>query len=167
MTPEIRTAMSAIRDHLGYVLVIERGDGKVLVLGTDNAPNRLIAINSWSPLEHFLHAFRTDHYAQIVSALQYRFGQWSLDCFGIWFHIDAREILAAIAEFDLETGERKRVGLLQLQGPVWVKGIGAGTIAHIDATTGGAIVRLREPRGALKQVMAPRRLMKPYLRPVA
>ncbi len=161
----LNMTLKRILDHVGYVLIVARGDGKVLVLGTDNARNRLISINAASPLEHFVTAIRTDHYADIVRALKRRFAALAEDGFGLWFHVDPRELRAAIDEFDLATGQRVRDGQYAVNGRAWVKDLGGGTIAAI--TERGCRVRLDRPRGAVREVIAPRSLMKPYLRAVA
>jgi hypothetical protein len=99
-------ALQRIQDHRGYILVVARGDAKVLLLGTDNAPNRLIAINGASPLDHHVNAYRTDHYELIVSRIKRRFRDFSEDGLGVWFHVDPSVMLAAVEEFDLSTGAR-------------------------------------------------------------
>lgn len=154
-----------LTDGAGYVLVVARGDGKVLVLGTDNAANRLIAINAWSPLEHDVFAYRSPHYAHIVASIKRRFSAASEDGFGVWFHADASEICAAIEEFSLATGERMRDGIFEVNGRVWVKDFGPGEIKAFSDR--GARVQLEQHKGGLREVLVPRSLMKPYLRAVA
>lgn len=154
-----------LQEAAGYVLLVERGDGKVLILGTDNARNRLIAINAASPLEHFVRAFRTAHYAAIVAALKHRYGRWSEDGLGVWFHVDARELVTAIEEFDLATGLRVRAGpWLRVGGRALVKGVGFGQVKSIDARTGGAVIRLEHPVRDLKEVIATPGMVKPHVR---
>lgn len=165
MNEILATMLKQLADHIGYVLVVARGDGKVLVLGTDNAPNRLTSINAWSPLEHDVVAYRTRHYARIVAAIKRRFGALSEDGFGLWFHADPREICAAIEEYSLATGERVRDGVFELNARVWVKDFGPGEIEGF--TDRGARVTLERHVGGLREVLAPRSLMKPYLRAVA
>lgn len=160
----LTTALTRVLDLAGYVLIVARGDGKVLVLGTDNAPNRLISINSASPLEHEVLAYRTDHFQKIVDALRRRFGALSVDGLGVWFEADLNAIRCTIAEYDLASGMRVRDGPFELYGPVWVKGAGAGTISAL--TERGAVVKLRDPKGELREVIAPRSLMKPHLRSI-
>lgn len=159
----LNMTLKRIHDLVGYVLVVARGDGKVLVLGTDNARNRLIAINAASPLEHEVRAYRTDHYAVIVDHLRRRFRPLSEDGFGLWFHADPRELFAAIEEYDLATGKRVRLGEhLRVAGRATVKDFGPGTIMSIDER--GAVVKLDRPKGNLTEVIAPRALLKPHLR---
>lgn len=159
----LNMTLKRIQDRAGYVLVVARGDGKVLLLGTDNARNRLIAINGASPLEHEVWAFRTDYFREIAAQLRARFDLYSDDAFGLWFHTDPRVLLDAIEEFDLATGRRVRMGeLLRVDGRVTVKDFGAGVIRSIDAR--GAVVKLDNPRGGLSQVIAPRSLLKPHVR---
>lgn len=158
-------SLDHIQEDAGYVLVVERGDGKVLILGTDNARNRLIAINAASPLEHFVRAFRTPHYAAIVAALKHRYGRWSEDGLGVWFHVDARELVVAVEEFDLATGRRVRAGpWLRVGARTLVKGIGFGHVKSIDALTGGARVLLERPFRDLKEVIASPSMLKPHMR---
>lgn len=157
--------LKQLADRVGYVLVVARGDAKVLLLGTDNAPNRLVSINSASPLEHDVFAYATPHYRAIVASLKRRFGALAEDGFGLWFHIDPSEICAAIEEFDLASGVRTRDGIFELAGRVWVKDFGPGEIQAF--TDRGARVRLDRHKGGLHEVLSPRSLMKPYLRAVA
>jgi hypothetical protein len=155
--------LKRVHDLVGYVLIVSRGDGKVLVLGTDNARNRLIAINACSPLEHEVFVFRTDHFRAITNALQQRYRPYSIDGFGVWFEMDLSVLLAAVDEFDLGTGLRVRMGLhFCVGGRVTVKDTGSGTIASLNER--GAIVKLDRPKGNVSQVIAPRSLLKPHLR---
>lgn len=158
--------LTRIQDLVGYVLVVARGDGQVLVLGSDNAPNRLIAINAASPLEHEVSIYRTDHYQTIVDALRVRFRTYSADGFGIWFQMDPSEIRNAVEEFDLATGQRVRMGLwLKVGGRATVKEFGPGTISSMNER--GAVVQLDRPKGNVRQVLAPRVLLKPHLRAIS
>lgn len=164
----LNMTLRRLHDLVGYILIVARGDGKVLVLGTDNAPNRLTAINAASPLEHDVRIYRTDHYAKILAALKHRFRAWSEDGLGVWFHLDPSELYAAIDEFDLGTGARVRMGkYLAVGGRAWVKGLGPGTISSLDSRTGAATVRLERPVRDLTQVIATPSMIKPHIRAAA
>lgn len=159
----LNMTLKRIHDHVGYVLLIARGDGKVLVLGTDNARNRLISINAASPLEHEVYAYRTDYFHEITAQLRRRYQLLSEDGFGLWFHVDPRELAAAIEEFDLESGKRVRIGAaLCVGGRATVKDLGPGTITSLNAR--GAVVKLDRPKGRVTEITAPRSLLKPHLR---
>jgi hypothetical protein len=154
----LNMTLKRVHDLVGYVLIVARGDGKVLVLGTDNARNRLIAINACSPLEHDVFVYRTDHFREITQTLQARYKPYSVDGFGLWFELDLSTLRDAIAEFDLGTGQRVRMGPhLRVGGRATVKDMGAGTITAINER--GAVVALDRPKGSVRQVIAPRALL--------
>lgn len=152
----------AVQPGKGYVLVVIRGDGKTLVLGTDNAVNRLHLIHGASSLEHEVRAFRTDHFARIVAAIASQFALLADDAFGSWFHVDGSAIVAAIEEFNLETGERVSAGPFKVGARAWIKSVGPGVIRRLQHNR--AVVALDDPKGDLREVVAPFRLMKPVLR---
>lgn len=102
--------LTRIVDRAGYVLVVGRGGGKTLLLGTCNAGNRLVAINAASPLEHEVRVFRTEHYAAIVQSLRERFRSVAEDGFGLWFDVDACEIVAAVEECAIGSDRWPRTG---------------------------------------------------------
>lgn len=159
----LNMTLKRVHDLVGYVLIVARGDGKVLLLGTDNARNRLIAINACSPLEHDVSVYRTDHYRNIVEAVRERHKPYSVDGFGLWFEMDPSTLRAAVEEFDLATGNRTRMGeWLRVGGRATVKNVGPGTIESMNER--GALVTLDRPKGNVRQVIAPRALLKPHFR---
>lgn len=161
----LNMTLRRIQDHVGYVLVVARGDGKTLLLGTDNARNRLALINGASPLEHVVRAYRTDHYAAIARSIASRFRLMSEDGFGLWFLEDPGRLHEAIDEYDLQTGRRMRAGLLEVGSPAWVKTMGSGVITKLDDHN--VTVRLDQRRGNSDLVFAHRSLVKPYIRAAA
>lgn len=163
----LNLSVKNICDGQGYVLVVARdGGGRTLLLGTDNAVNRLILINGASPLEHVVRAYRTDHFARIVAEIVQQFGQVSCDAFGAWFHLDANKIHAAIAEYDLATGDRQRVGQIERGKCVWVRGSGIGTVKSISAK-GELIVDLDEPIGNMARLRVWHWMARPHMREAA
>jgi hypothetical protein len=161
----LNMTLKRIHDQLGYVLVVARGDGKTLLLGTDNARNRLALVNGASPLEHVVSAYRTDHFREIARSVASRFRLVSEDGFGLWFLEDPNRLHEAIAEYDLETGKRIRAGLLEVGAPAWVKTMGSGVVTKLSDYD--VAVRLDQPRGKSEVVYAHRSLVKPYIRAAA
>lgn len=104
-----KSLASALRDvepFSGYLLALELVEpGAVRVVGTLNPVGRIhVLAGAAGECEFHLHSFRTEHFARILEALRRRFPAHVDDALGVRFDAPAREILCAIAEFDLATG---------------------------------------------------------------
>lgn len=161
--------LSSIKSEAGHVLVVGRGDCKVLILGTSNAKNRLVAINGASPLEHDVRALETEHYRAIERDLALRFRAYREDGLGQWVTAEFEDVVKALDEYDADTGARKKCGPLELGERAWVHSVGKGDIlgfVTVDATHDGPpIERVVVRMDATGQPLAvPRQYVKPVLR---
>lgn len=148
--------MATILPGAGYVLVIGRGDGKTLILGTENAGPRLAMVNGASPLEHQVRAVRTDHFKLIAACLRERFRAFADDCFGLWVAADFTEVAEALEDYDPATGERIRDGALYVGDRGYVRAVGKGTVTGFRG--GRVLLRFGDavfpvPRSMVKSVV--------------
>ena len=126
--PTLEQFMATLLPGEGYVLVVGRGDGKTLILGTDMAPERLAMINGASPLEHDVRAIRTPHYKLIAAHLRERFRAYADDVFGLWVLADHSAVVEAIEDYDPSSGERIRNGALYIGDTGYVRSVGKGLV---------------------------------------
>lgn len=166
--------LDKLNPHAGHIVVCGRGDSKVLVLGTANAGNRLSLIAQSSPLELEVKALETEHYREIEHDLIARFGAYRDDGYGHWLQTEYQSVLAALDEYDLNTGARIRSGALKIGDRAYVPGLGKGQVtgfvtqeaaARIGGQAAERVVIFLEEVG--KFVHAPRRIVKPVVRPAA
>lgn len=171
MTEAFRMTLSKLNPHAGHILVVGRGDSKVLVLGTANAGNRLGFVAQASPLELDVTALETEHYREIERDLIVRFGAYRDDGYGHWLQAEYGQVVAALNEYDLDTGARIRSGTLKIGDRVFVPTIGKGEITGF--VTGAAAARMGMQSServtvfsedAGRFVSAPRAMVKPVLR---
>jgi hypothetical protein len=126
--PILERFMAILLPGEGYVLIVGRGDGKTLIIGTDNAGPRLALINGASPLEHNVRAVRTHHYKLITAQLRERFRLFADDAFGHWVHADFSDVVEAAEDFDPISGERIRNGALYVGDTGYVSKVGKGIV---------------------------------------
>lgn len=126
--PILDRFMAHLIPGAGYVLVVGRGDGKTLILGTENAGPRLTLINGASPLEHEVRAVRTEHWERIAHCLRERFRWLADDAFGLWVHADFAEVVEALEDYDPISGERMRFGAIYKGDIGYVKEHGKGVV---------------------------------------
>lgn len=171
MNEALQMLLSKLNPHAGHIIVAGRGDSKVLVLGTANAANRLSFIAQASPLELEVTALETEHYRVIEADLVARFRAYADDCYGHWLQSEHADVLAALGEYDLDTGARIRCGNLKIGDRAFVKGVGKGQItgfttlaaaARIGMESTERIVVFTEDRG--QYVSASRSMVKPIVR---
>lgn len=164
--------LEKLNPHAGHILVVGRGDSKVLVLGTANAGNRLSFIGQASPLELDVTALETEHYRVIEADLIARFRAYSDDGYGHWLQAEYGEVLKALSEYDLGNGRRVRSGNLALGDRAYIPGIGKGQVtgfltgaaaARIGMESAERVTILHEELG--KYVSAPRSWVKRVIRP--
>jgi hypothetical protein len=149
MNEALRMTLSKLNPHAGHILVVGRGDSKVLVLGTANAGNRLSFISQASPLELDVTALETEHYREIERDLVARFSAYRDDGYGHWLQTEYNCVVAALNEYDLETGARIRSGDLKIGDRAFVPGIGKGEVT-------GFMTGLRPRAWACRQPSASR-----------
>jgi hypothetical protein len=147
----------------GYVLIVGRGDGKVLILGTPNAGNRLAFINAQSSLEHEVHALETERYREIERDLIERFRAYADDGLGHWVHADYLDVVKAMDEYDADTGRRTRNGSLAIGDRAYVPALGCK--GRVEGFEGSRVIFQPERREGHYTV--PRSQIKPVLRPAA
>lgn len=126
--PILERFMAKLIPGEGYVLVVGRADGKVLITATDNAPGRLALINGASPLEHEVRAVRTQHYKLLAQHLRERFRNCADDAFGLWVIADYSDVVEALEDYDPATGERLRNAHLYVGDTGYVRHMGKGEV---------------------------------------
>ena len=71
-------------------------------------------------------------------------------------------MLRVLNDYDFETGRRWRDARFELGSRVRVQGAGKGSIAGFQGQM--ILVKLEAPSGAVREVLAPKSLVKPVLR---
>ncbi len=112
------------------LLVAKRaGDGLVHIGATDHPFERLqlLQANGVELEQHFV-TRATQHACRILLDLSIRFRARAVDPQGPWYVIDYAKALAALGEYDLDTGERVGAGAIRLHSTVSVEGLGIGKV---------------------------------------
>lgn len=161
MNEALQVQIRKMNPHAGHVVVLGRGDGKVLILGTANPQVRLHLVIDASPLEHEVCAIESEHFRTIAIDLGKRFRHLADDCYGHWVMAEYSEVIQALGDYDTRTGARWRSGNVGLGQTVWVTKLGRGEVTEFESGRSER-VRVRMHFGGV--VGVPRSYVKPILR---
>lgn len=134
---------------LRIAIVRRAGDGLIQIAAVSDVAANLRLLQSFGveiDAQTATHPAR--HARSIVAALRARFHRAAIDG-GPWYAIEFFEAREALAEYDLDSGERHRAPGLELARPVRVDGIGEGLVTGFSACGRVQVSINRFPRGVL------------------
>jgi hypothetical protein len=148
-----------------HVVVAERQDQVTGVFWTRNPQQQLANISCTTQIGR-VDVRPCARAARLVNGLADRF-EASITARNVerfWSAADFEEIIAALEEYDLETGALKERAGIKLHDAVYVTNLGRGVVTGFS-NTGRIMVRLDRPKAhAQACAIAPRSCVKPILR---
>lgn len=136
--------------HQRILIARRAGDGLVHIGALENPSERIRLFQSNDiQLEQHVTTRPTPHSQRIVAGLKRRFETAALDVAGPWFIVDYDRAIAALTEYDLDTGDRLARDDLKLATPVSVEGVGEGVITGFALCGRIEVSIARYPKGVL------------------
>jgi hypothetical protein len=141
------------------ILVVRRaGDGLVQIAAvTDVAANIQLAQSFGVQIDGRLETRPGRAVRSVVEQLHRRYRRAGIDG-GPWFAVDFWDARDAVAEYDLDTGERIAAHALGLNDTVWVEGTGYGKVTGFTSCGRVEVTHLRTKLASLV-VCAPKNLV--------
>lgn len=153
----------AVLPAVPRILVARRAHDGLVYVGALVAPTERLALLTGQGVEIAEHATTrpTPHAHNVVQNLKRRFARASLapmDGAGPWFVVEYGRMLAALGEYDLETGKRVAAEGVPLKAKVHVEGIGEGVVTGFGMC-GRIEVLISRAKGVMMQTLAPAKMV--------
>lgn len=141
--------------HAVILLAAREGDGLTHIACVRDPAARLALLQTYGVEIARSETFGPSQHAEaIAQALKRRFQPAALEAGGPWFAIEYPQARAALAEYDLATGLRSRMGRVPVGARVRVAGFGAGAVTGFSACGRVAVAIHRLTHVAI-EVLAP------------
>jgi hypothetical protein len=144
------------------ILIARRAPDGLVYLGALESPAERIRLlqENGVDVEQHLVTRPTPHARLIAQRLKRRFARASIEGCGPWFAVEYSRAIAALGEFDLETGERVASERVGLGASVDVDGAGTGRVTGF-ASCGRIEITVDRFKPASMVVYAPAGLVRP------